>query len=91
MKKVKGSLLDKSVCIEMSSPVFCKLQKSIEHSCWSREWFALAEQAINTIYALSNRPEVLSNTIIKRQGRFETGRSCRSWSVDGALMEKAHQ
>jgi condensin complex subunit 1 len=64
-KKVKGSLLDKSVRIDMDSPVFRKLQEAIEHPCRSREWFALAEQAINTVYALGDQPEVLSNTIIK--------------------------
>jgi len=64
-KKIKGSLLDKSVRIDMDSPVFRKLQEAIEHPCRSREWFALAEQAINTVYALGDQPEVLSNTIIK--------------------------
>jgi condensin complex subunit 1 len=64
-KKVKGSLFDKSVRIDMESPVFRKLQEAIEHPCRSREWFALAEQAINTVYALGDQPEVLSNTIIK--------------------------
>jgi condensin complex subunit 1 len=64
-KKVKGSLLDKSLRIDMDNPVFRKLQEAIEHPCRSREWFALAEQAINTVYALGDRPELLSNTIIK--------------------------
>lgn len=53
----------------MDSPVFRKLQESIEHPCRSREWFALAEQAINTVYALGDRPELLSNTIIKNLTR----------------------
>jgi len=68
-KKVKGSLLDKSVRIDMDSPVLRKLQEAIEHPCRSREWFALAEQAINTVYALGDQPEVLSNTIIKNLTR----------------------
>jgi condensin complex subunit 1 len=53
----------------MASPVFRKLQEAIEHPCRSREWFALAEQAINTVYALGDQPEVLSNTIIKNLTR----------------------
>jgi condensin complex subunit 1 len=53
----------------MGSPVFRKLQEAIEHPCRSREWFALAEQAINTVYALGDQPEVLSNTIIKNLTR----------------------
>lgn len=69
MKKVKGSLLDKSVRLDMDSPVFRKLQEAIEHACRSLEWFALAEQAINTVYALGDRPEVLSNTIIRNLTR----------------------
>ncbi|KAH9035820.1 non-SMC mitotic condensation complex subunit 1-domain-containing protein [Lactarius hengduanensis] len=69
VKKVKGSLLDKSVRLDMDSPVFRKLQEAIEHPCRSREWFALAEQAINTVYALGDRPEVLSNTIIRNLTR----------------------
>jgi condensin complex subunit 1 len=68
-KKVKGSLLDKSVRLDMDSPVFRKLQEAIEHPCRSREWFALAEQAINTVYALGDQPEVLSNTLIKNLTR----------------------
>jgi condensin complex subunit 1 len=53
----------------MGSPVFRKLQEAIEHPCRSREWFALAEQAINTVYALGDQPEVLNNTIIKNLTR----------------------
>ncbi|KAH9074289.1 non-SMC mitotic condensation complex subunit 1-domain-containing protein [Lactarius deliciosus] len=69
VKKVKGSLLDKSVRLDMDSPVFRKLQEAIEHPCRSREWFALSEQAINTVYALGDRPEALSNTIIRNLTR----------------------
>ncbi|KAI0063924.1 hypothetical protein BV25DRAFT_1906937 [Artomyces pyxidatus] len=64
-KKVKGSLLDKNVRLEMDSPVFRKLQDTIEHPCRSRDWFGMAEQAINTVYALGEHPDVLSNNIIK--------------------------
>ena len=53
----------------MDSPVFRKLQEAIEHPCQSREWFTLAEQAINTVYGLGDQPEVLSNAIIKNLTR----------------------
>lgn len=53
----------------MDNPVFRKLQEAIEHPCRSREWFALAEQAINTVYALGDQPELFSNTIIKNLTR----------------------
>jgi condensin complex subunit 1 len=56
----------------MDSPVFPKLQEAIEHLCRSHEWFALAEQAINTVYPLGDqpdRPDVLSDTLIKTLSR----------------------
>jgi condensin complex subunit 1 len=48
----------------MDSPVFRKLQQAIEHPCRPREWFVLAEQATNTVYALGNQPDILSDTLI---------------------------
>ncbi|PCH34948.1 hypothetical protein WOLCODRAFT_155593 [Wolfiporia cocos MD-104 SS10] len=68
-KKVKGSLLDKSVRLEIDNPLFKKLQDAIEHPCRSKEWFAMAEQAINTIYALGERPDDLCNALIKNLTR----------------------
>ncbi|KAH9972005.1 non-SMC mitotic condensation complex subunit 1 [Lactifluus volemus] len=47
-------------------PVFRKLQEAIEHPCRSCEWFALAEQAINTVYTLGNQPD---DTLIKSLSR----------------------
>ncbi|KAH0581355.1 hypothetical protein H2248_012446 [Termitomyces sp. 'cryptogamus'] len=64
-KKVKGSLLDKTLRLEMDNPIFRKLQAAIEMPCRSRDWFGLAEQAINAIYALGEHPDVLCNEIIK--------------------------
>ncbi|EMD38787.1 hypothetical protein CERSUDRAFT_133306 [Gelatoporia subvermispora B] len=64
-KKVKGSLTDKSLRLEMDSSLFRKLQDAIEHPCRSREWFGMAEQAINTVYALANRPDILCDSLIK--------------------------
>jgi condensin complex subunit 1 len=49
----------------VDSPVFRKLQEANEHPCQSREWFALEKQAINTVYAQGDQPEILSNTAIK--------------------------
>jgi condensin complex subunit 1 len=60
-----GSLLDKTLRIEMDSPIFRKLQDMIEQPCRLKDWFALAEQAINTIYALGEHPDRLCNEIIK--------------------------
>ncbi|GLB42214.1 putative regulatory subunit of the condensin complex, a complex required for conversion of interphase chromatin into mitotic-like condense chromosomes [Lyophyllum shimeji] len=65
-KKVKGSLIDKTLRLEMENPIFRKLQAAIEMPCRSKDWFGLAEQAINTIYALGEHPDVLCNDIIKK-------------------------
>ncbi|KAF8644919.1 hypothetical protein AX16_008201 [Volvariella volvacea WC 439] len=65
-KKVKGSLLDKTVRYSMDNPIFKKLQEIIEHPCRTKEWFGMAEQAINTIYALGEHPDILCNEIIKK-------------------------
>ncbi|KAH9962322.1 hypothetical protein BGW80DRAFT_1463590 [Lactifluus volemus] len=58
--------------------VFRKLQEAIEHPCRSRERFALAEQAISTLYALGDQPEVLSNMVIKILSR-RAFRGERDW------------
>ncbi|KAJ6465485.1 non-SMC mitotic condensation complex subunit 1-domain-containing protein [Mycena vulgaris] len=65
-KKIKGSLLDKTIRIEMDNPIFHKLQEAVEHPSRSKEWFGLAEQAINTAYALGDHPDVLCNNLIKK-------------------------
>jgi condensin complex subunit 1 len=61
----QGSLLDKTLRIEMDNAIFRRLQETVEHPCRSKDWFGLAEQAINTIYALSEHPDVLCNDLIK--------------------------
>ncbi|KAJ6577303.1 non-SMC mitotic condensation complex subunit 1-domain-containing protein [Mycena capillaripes] len=65
-KKIKGSLLDKTIRIEMDNPIFHKLQEAVEHPSRSKEWFGLAEQAINTAYALGDHPDILCNDLIKK-------------------------
>ncbi|KAJ7183082.1 non-SMC mitotic condensation complex subunit 1 [Mycena filopes] len=65
-KKIKGSLLDKTIRIEMDNPIFHKLQEAVENPSRSKEWFGLAEQAINTAYALGDHPDVLCNDLIKK-------------------------
>ncbi|KAF8524318.1 non-SMC mitotic condensation complex subunit 1-domain-containing protein [Hysterangium stoloniferum] len=69
VKNVKGSLLDKSVRLPMDSPIFRKLQDMIEHPCRSKDWFGMAEQAINTIYLLGEHPDQLCNDLIKNLTR----------------------
>lgn len=50
----------------MENPIFRKMRDSIERPCRSKDWFGLAEQAINTIYALGQQPDALCNEIIKK-------------------------
>jgi len=64
-----GSLLDKTHRLEMENPIFRKLQDAIEHPCRSKDWFIMAEQAINTIYALGEHPDRLCNDLIKNLTR----------------------
>ncbi|KAJ7670359.1 hypothetical protein B0H17DRAFT_1209355 [Mycena rosella] len=46
-KKIKGSLLDKTIWIEIENPIFQKLQEAVEHLSWLNEWFRLVEQVIS--------------------------------------------
>ncbi|WVR03312.1 hypothetical protein IAU60_000303 [Kwoniella sp. DSM 27419] len=64
-KKVKGSLSDKTMRLPMNNPIFVKLREIIELSPRSPLWFAMAEQAINTIYLLGEQPDALCSDIIK--------------------------
>ncbi|KAH9858536.1 non-SMC mitotic condensation complex subunit 1-domain-containing protein [Lenzites betulinus] len=73
-KKVKGSLLDKSLRIDMDNPLFRKLQEAVERPCRTKEWFPMAEQALNTVYALGERPDVLCGSIIKNLSRRVFGK-----------------
>ena len=49
----------------MNDVVFRRLQQAIEHPCRSTDWFGMAEQAINTIYALAEKPDQLCDAIIR--------------------------
>ena len=51
-----------------------RLKESLEYPCRSREWFGVAEQAINTIYALANRPDLICEKLIKDFTRRVFGR-----------------
>ncbi len=53
----------------MENPLFPKLQEAVERPCRSKEWFPMAEQAINTIYALGERPDLVCTNIIKNLTR----------------------
>jgi condensin complex subunit 1 len=62
-------LENKTIRLEMNNPVFRHLQDALEHPTRSKEWFGMAEQAINTVYALGDHPDVLCNDLIKNLTR----------------------
>jgi condensin complex subunit 1 len=49
----------------MNNHVFHKLQDAVEHPCRTKDWFGMAEQAINMIYAIGERPDELCDNLIK--------------------------
>lgn len=57
--------MDKNIRHETDNPLFKKLQEAIEHPCRSKDWFGMAEQAINTVYALAERPDIFCDSLIK--------------------------
>ncbi|ORY92830.1 non-SMC mitotic condensation complex subunit 1-domain-containing protein [Leucosporidium creatinivorum] len=65
VKKVKGSLDDVSVRLPMDSPVFARLASAIQHPSSNKEWFSMAEQAVNTIYALGDQPDALCSAVLR--------------------------
>jgi condensin complex subunit 1 len=65
----------------MDSPIFRKMEDMVEHPCRSKEWFPLAEQVINTVYALGDHPDALCDMIIKEFTR----RAFRSRKTDTSV------
>ncbi|KAL7945026.1 condensin complex component cnd1 [Trichoderma barbatum] len=54
----------------------------------SKEWYGVAEQAINAIYALSKHPDILCSTIIRRKAKQVFGRpNSRPTSRDENMTE----
>ena len=74
--------------MEMENPVFKKLQDAIEHPCRSKEWFGMAEQAINTIYALGDHPDELCNEVIKKLSRRAFTRKPQPPAPDAPVDEE---
>ncbi|KZV59289.1 ARM repeat-containing protein, partial [Peniophora sp. CONT] len=64
-KKIKGSLEDNRQRYAMSNPVFRRLIDVLEAPTHDRAWFAFAEQALNAVYALAEKPEVVAERVIR--------------------------
>ena len=50
----------------MDNPIFRKLQTAVQNPCRTKEWFGLAEQVINTVYALGEHPDKFCDELIKK-------------------------
>jgi condensin complex subunit 1 len=57
--------VDQNKRFPMKEGIFRRLQQAIENPCRSTDWFGMAEQAINTIYALAEKPDQLCDAIIR--------------------------
>ncbi|EGU12311.1 Condensin complex subunit 1 [Rhodotorula toruloides ATCC 204091] len=66
VKKVKGSLNDAQVRLPMDSPVFARLAEAIQTPSSLKEWFSMAEQAVNTIYNLGDQPDALCSEVLRQ-------------------------
>lgn len=64
-KKVKGALTDATIRLAMASPVFDRLRHLIEAPSDDKDWFGMAEQAINTIFVLGEQPDQLASSILQ--------------------------
>ncbi|KAJ3043566.1 Condensin complex subunit [Rhizophlyctis rosea] len=65
-KRAKGSLAPSHARLPMTHPMFARLRDLILDAVPSLNWFGFAEQAINTIYLLSEHPDVLCGELIRR-------------------------
>jgi condensin complex subunit 1 len=57
--------VDQNKRFPMNDVIFRRLQQAVEHPTRSTDWFGLAEHAINTIYALAEKPDQLCDAIIR--------------------------
>ena len=57
--------MDQNKRFPMNDVLFRRLQQAIEHPSRSTDWFGMAEQAINAIYALAEKPDQLCDIIIR--------------------------
>ncbi|KAI8321325.1 hypothetical protein GQ54DRAFT_298067 [Martensiomyces pterosporus] len=56
--------------LPMNSSIFDGLRRIIEEPRRDPEWFPAAEQALNTIYALGEKPDAFAARIVKTQARL---------------------
>ncbi|TKA51681.1 hypothetical protein B0A53_05386 [Rhodotorula sp. CCFEE 5036] len=88
VKKVKGSLSDIQVRLPMDSPVFARLAETIQAPSTSKEWFSMAEQAVNTVYTLGDQPDALCSDVLRQMTVRVFGPRAKK-EEDGASVAEA--
>ncbi|GAA5962078.1 hypothetical protein JCM8115_002909 [Rhodotorula mucilaginosa] len=88
VKKVKGSLSDIQVRLPMDSPVFARLAETIQAPSTSKEWFSMAEQAVNTVYTLGDQPDALCSDVLRQMTVRVFGPRAKK-EKDGASVAEA--
>ncbi|BGP48178.1 condensin complex non-SMC subunit Cnd1 [Rhodotorula kratochvilovae] len=88
VKKVKGSLNDAQVRLPMDSAVFSRLAEAIQAPSSSREWFSMAEQALNTVYTLGDQPDKLCSEVIRRMTLRVFGPRAKAESPEPEKMDE---
>ncbi|KAI9479008.1 condensin complex non-SMC subunit Cnd1 [Coemansia sp. RSA 989] len=56
--------------LPMNNPIFDGLQRILEEPRRDPEWFPAAEQALNAIYALGEKPDALAVQIVRNQAKL---------------------
>ncbi|KAJ2383735.1 condensin complex non-SMC subunit Cnd1, partial [Coemansia sp. RSA 2603] len=56
--------------LPMNNPIFEGLQRIVEEPRRDPEWFPAAEQALNTIYALADKPDALAARLVRNQAKL---------------------
>jgi condensin complex subunit 1 len=65
VKKEKGSLAASYQRFAMNHPIFTRLKELVLAPCQNVTWFGFAEQMVNTVYLLSETPDVLCGQLLK--------------------------
>ena len=86
-----GSLEDKIVRYPMDNPIFKKLMSTTVHPCRLKDWFGLAEQVVNTVYALGEHPDVFCNELIKTLTKRAFSREAAGSGSAASGSERATQ
>lgn len=66
VKQNKGELKKQSTKLPNEHVIFTKLCEVITKNNLSKEWFSVAEQALNAIYALAEHPDQICSELIKQ-------------------------